>query len=547
MAPIPSRCGAQSRQTIRHRPSRRRAESSFYSGISEAVCAATGIVARRRSLPITLRDSSAPSLPRTTRCKRLPPPISETAVSNVRLGDYLIREGKLRPEQLERALETQKLVGGRLGTNLLELGLVSEDQLLKALGQLRATQTVSNSDLRGVQPEVIRMIPAKLAMRYKLVPYLLKGKTIFIAAKDPGDPLQEDEIGFLTSCMVRTCIATELRVEIALRRFYRVNVDHRFLILGKRLAGAARSAQAAAESTSASAQHAASDRPAPPPAVIGTGSFARQDPEPAPAPAQTPRPAVTSPSPASAPGSKEPPAPKPPASQLAASKPGVRAGRPRVHRTRRRRPGAAAPSRPADDTGTGTRPGARRVSSRPGACQSTAEPTAAEHAASDEAAEAEAWLEAVPRGGSHCRRRSGRRGAPNARLDGAPGGRDPRRDRRRSAALRRRLLHSAHAADLPPRPHLRLDGRRRGRAPSAVAAIDLEAQKPSVFAGLKEASSFWLGPLPPLPSNQVLSQALGGAPQDCLVLPVTLRSKVVCYLYVDNGVTVASPERPWPR
>jgi hypothetical protein len=40
--------------------------------------------------------------------------------------------------------------------------------------------------------------------------------------------------------------------------------------------------------------------------------------------------------------------------------------------------------------------------------------------------------------------------------------------------------------------------------------------------------------LPPLPSNQQVSGALGSPPKDCLVLPVTLRGKVVCYLYVDN-------------
>ena len=45
----------------------------------------------------------------------------------------------------------------------------------------------------------------------------------------------------------------------------------------------------------------------------------------------------------------------------------------------------------------------------------------------------------------------------------------------------------------------------------------------------------WLGPLPPLEPNQRLVAGLGGAaPKDCLVLPLALRGKMVCYLYGDN-------------
>jgi hypothetical protein len=75
-----------------------------------------------------------------------------------------------------------------------------------------------------------------------------------------------------------------------------------------------------------------------------------------------------------------------------------------------------------------------------------------------------------------------------------------------------------------------------GVAPEKVRTIDIGTKEPSIFLSVQQPSSFWLGPLPPLPPNQRLLDGLGGfAPKDCLVLPVTLRSKLVCYLYGDNG------------
>ncbi|MEO1370593.1 MAG: hypothetical protein AAFX50_25705, partial [Acidobacteriota bacterium] len=78
-------------------------------------------------------------------------------------------------------------------------------------------------------------------------------------------------------------------------------------------------------------------------------------------------------------------------------------------------------------------------------------------------------------------------------------------------------------------------GAGEGVAEERVRTLDLDEKLPSIFAGLRDAGSFWLGPLPPLPANRQLVEALGGpAPRDCLALPVVLRSKVVAHLYCDN-------------
>ena len=69
-----------------------------------------------------------------------------------------------------------------------------------------------------------------------------------------------------------------------------------------------------------------------------------------------------------------------------------------------------------------------------------------------------------------------------------------------------------------------------------VRAISIPLSEPSVFVGLTQGTEFWLGPLPEMPRNMELAAGLGGAPpKDCFILPVTVREKTVCFLYLDNG------------
>jgi len=70
---------------------------------------------------------------------------------------------------------------------------------------------------------------------------------------------------------------------------------------------------------------------------------------------------------------------------------------------------------------------------------------------------------------------------------------------------------------------------------SAVRAVSIPADEPSVFSGLLQGAEFWLGPLPTMPHNADLVVALGNpAPKDCYILPVRLKDRVVCFLYGDN-------------
>lgn len=380
-----------------------------------------------------------------------------------RFGEYLVSEGKLNRIGLKKALEIQHLAGNRLGTNLLELGLVPEDTLLEALGKFRGTRTASIHDLRNVSPEVIRLVPTKIARRYQVLPIERKGNTLILASTDPGDALVEDEIGLLTSCLARTVIALELRIHGALERYYEIPQPTRFSGLARRLAG-----RAAAKA----------------------------------------KPATTEPSPEKAPAA---PPPTPVAKPAAAPKP--------------------APPKPEEP------PEARFV-------EIDAEELKKLYEGAIPSAESE--LEQTVSGALL--------GPPDPLTALAKLEEESPEERLHAAALA--LQHSdirdeigdvllTYCAPYFKRRALfirRKDeivgwrGEGDGVAKEGVRAIVTALDEPSVFMGLKDAESFWLAPLPPLPANRRLVRGLGEkAPAACLVLPVILRSRVVCYLYGDNG------------
>jgi len=96
--------------------------------------------------------------------------------------------------------------------------------------------------------------------------------------------------------------------------------------------------------------------------------------------------------------------------------------------------------------------------------------------------------------------------------------------------LRRRLL-------LAVRKNAIIGWRGEGDAvePAVIRKISIPLSEPSVFLGLTQGTEFWLGPLPDLPGNRELVRGIGGTPPtECVILPLIVRTKTVCFLYGDN-------------
>src|SRR5512133_1267274 len=136
----------------------------------------------------------------------------------MRLGEILVQSGACKREAVADALKNQVIFGGRLGTNLLDLGAVRESDLARALGRRHGLPTL-HGDLR-LDPAAVALLKPEVADRYDVVPYLLQDRKLALLVCDPNDLTALDEVAFLTGKQVHPIVVPEARLWALLRDSY---------------------------------------------------------------------------------------------------------------------------------------------------------------------------------------------------------------------------------------------------------------------------------------------------------------------------------------
>jgi hypothetical protein len=137
-----------------------------------------------------------------------------------KLGQLLVARGWVTQGQLDRALEVQRTLGGGLDTAVLELGVVSEERMQRALAQRFAVPAVDIDALRGIPDEVRRLLPGRIAQRHRAVPFGLTGSALQVAFARPDNLAGQDEVSFAAGRRIEVHVATEVRLAEALERYY---------------------------------------------------------------------------------------------------------------------------------------------------------------------------------------------------------------------------------------------------------------------------------------------------------------------------------------
>ena len=101
-----------------------------------------------------------------------------------KLGKFLVGRGNITEDQLEKAFRAQLVFGGRLGTNLVELGYITEKVLGEALAEILKVPYATFEHLQEIPASVIHLIPKGLSARYRVVPILREEKTLHLAMID---------------------------------------------------------------------------------------------------------------------------------------------------------------------------------------------------------------------------------------------------------------------------------------------------------------------------------------------------------------------------
>ncbi|HKN82791.1 MAG TPA: hypothetical protein VJW17_05135, partial [Pyrinomonadaceae bacterium] len=79
-----------------------------------------------------------------------------------RLGDLLVREKILTTDQLDQALRKQRETGGRLGSVLVKMGVLTDEEVTNFLSRQYGVPAI-NLQFFEIDANVIRLIPQETA------------------------------------------------------------------------------------------------------------------------------------------------------------------------------------------------------------------------------------------------------------------------------------------------------------------------------------------------------------------------------------------------
>lgn len=146
----------------------------------------------------------------------------------ITLLDMLLEAELITPGQCDEALQNRVFFGGRIGTNLIELGFIEEENLARFLSRKLAVPYVDPKELLNLTPEIIALIPQYLALQYQVIPLRLDNRRLSVATSDPSALTAIDEIAFITGKIIKPMITPEVRLVQALGKYYRYEIDERY-------------------------------------------------------------------------------------------------------------------------------------------------------------------------------------------------------------------------------------------------------------------------------------------------------------------------------
>jgi hypothetical protein len=150
----------------------------------------------------------------------------------MKLGEMLVRDGRLTEAQLVAALGFQARDGARLGTVLVEHGMVDLEALTVYLGLELGIPIATGAMLERAKRAAVRLLQPAQAFKHKCVPLVVQDRQLIAAIEDPHDFATLDALTSITGYRVLPRVAPELRIYYYIERYYGVARPPRFLKFG---------------------------------------------------------------------------------------------------------------------------------------------------------------------------------------------------------------------------------------------------------------------------------------------------------------------------
>jgi type IV pilus assembly protein PilB len=136
-----------------------------------------------------------------------------------RLGDLLVKEKVITPDQLDQALKVQKESGTRLGSILVKLGFLSDEDVTNFLSRQYGVPAI-NLTFFEIDGTVVKLIPYETAKRYQILPLSRVGSSLTIAMVDPTNVFAMDDIKFMTGFNIEPVVASESSILDGIEKAY---------------------------------------------------------------------------------------------------------------------------------------------------------------------------------------------------------------------------------------------------------------------------------------------------------------------------------------
>lgn len=146
-----------------------------------------------------------------------------------KLGTLLVEAGLISPLQIDQALQAQQIFGGRLGTNLVEMGILDMETLAGFLSQQLGIPRCSLGELENIPSDILHMIPPIAAQRLGIIPLAREGQVLSIAIQDMLDERVIKRLESNVGLTISPKIATEVEIRFYLEKYYGIPREMRHI------------------------------------------------------------------------------------------------------------------------------------------------------------------------------------------------------------------------------------------------------------------------------------------------------------------------------
>ena len=136
-----------------------------------------------------------------------------------RIGDVLLRHGAISQDQLSKAQEAASQNGNNVGSSLIKLGFISEEQFTTTISKHYSVPIIQ-LDESSLTPDVLQIIPQHIANKHLVLPVEISGNTLTLAMVDPSNIVALNDIKFMTGRDIRVVLASESNLRTLIDKVY---------------------------------------------------------------------------------------------------------------------------------------------------------------------------------------------------------------------------------------------------------------------------------------------------------------------------------------